>query len=215
MSDIDKTIADLTKRVDDLASKDMDRRVANLVAEGITKWERSRGALALIVLGVVGLATLNQVSQRIADYFTRSVVKQIDAEVKRKTASISVQDPAIAELTTRTAELQGAVAQLGKATTLPIAPKVASGSAFFGIRSIDGTWSERYFDIAAGGSREPKPGDEVTALGSVNVRSGYIVYGPSGWINQRAIGVLRSGDKVKVVEAKEVVGGFWWVSFVR
>ncbi len=105
MSDTDKALADLAKRVDDLASKEMDRRVATLVAEGITKWERSRGALALILLGVVGLATFNQVSQRIADYFTKSVVKQIDGEVKTKTAGISVQDPAIAELTTRTAEL--------------------------------------------------------------------------------------------------------------
>ena len=40
---------------------------------------------------------------------------------------------------------------------------------------------------------------------SVNVRAGYIVYGASGWTNQRAMGVLRRGDKVKVVEAKPVI----------
>jgi hypothetical protein len=215
VSDTEKLLADLSKRVDDLVSKGMDRRMTDLVTEGIGKWERSRGTLALVILGIVGLASYSELNHKIVEHFASSVVKQIDNEVKTKTASISVQDPLIAELKTRTDELEKRVAQIGKSAPPSAAPLVTSGFAFFGIRDPDGSWPERHFRITAGGDRVPRINDEVEALGSVNVRSGYIVYGPKGWTNQRATGILLRGEKIKVVDAKEVVEGFWWINFVR
>lgn len=233
MSDIETRLAELAKRLDDLTSKEADRRLSGLVDEAIGKWERRRGALVLLVLGILGLASYSQLNQQIADHFTSKVVSQIDMEVKKKTANISIQDPAIAELQTRTAEMEKRFAQTAKPspsttpspTLLPspvptvaqksIAPITTQGFAFFGVRDANGSWPERYFSLAGAGDRPPQLGDEAVAQGSVNVRAGYIVYGPSGWKNERATGVLRQGDKVKVVEAKEVVGGFWWISFIR
>ena len=215
MTETEKALADLAKRLKDLESKETDRRTAKLVAEAISRWERKRWALAVPVLCVLGITTFSEIKQEIADYFTNTVVEQIDAEVRTRTASISTEDPDIAELKVRTAELQEAVEQRGTTATTPIAPAALSGFAFYGIRKSDGGWSERHFKISGGGDRQPTKGDQITALSSVHVRSGYIVYGPGGWTNQRAIGVLRPGDNVRVDEAKEVVKGFWWISFVQ
>ena len=154
----------------------------------------------------------------------RSSAPQIDKEVKVKTASISVQDPAIAELKTRVADLEKLLAQLKPAPAptpgvpAPAPPPSAlpapvEGVAFFGVHDASGAWSEKHFRIPGAGERPPQAGDEAIVEGSVNVRARYIVYGASGWTNQRAIGVLRRGDKVKIVAAKQVVEGFWWIGF--
>lgn len=231
MSDIETRLAELTKRFDEVTSKEMDQRLSGLVAEGISKWERRRGGLLAVVLAVLGFASYTQVNQALINYFTSKAAPQIDQEVKVKTASISLQDPAIAELKTRVADLERLLAQLKPSPALtpgvpapapppsaspaPVAPAPAEGFAFFGVHGASGAWSEKHFRIPGAGERPPQAGDEAVAEDSVNVRAGYIVYGPSGWTNQRAIGVLRRGDKVKVVEAKQVVEGFWWISFAR
>jgi hypothetical protein len=226
MNDIETRLAELTKRFDEVTSKEMDQRLSTLVAEGISKWELRRGAIVVLVLAVFGVASYTQLNQAIVNYFTSKAAPQIDQEVKVKTASISSQDPAIAELKTRVADLEKLLAQLkpsptptpGAPAPVPppaIAPTPAEGFAFFGVRRASGAWSEKHFLIPGAGERPPQKGDDAVADGSVNVRAGYIVYGESGWTNQRAIGVLRRGEKVKVVEVKEVVEGFWWISYTR
>jgi hypothetical protein len=232
----DKLRGDSTssQRLNELASKDLDRRIKEAVEDGIARWERRRIGIALLVLGLFGLATFTQVQAKLAEYFASGIKQQLDEEVKKKTASISSQDPELGDLKIRLADVQKrldlATKSLGSPVPRPPPPPAgavaptptpatvtapATGFAFFGIRAPDGSWLERYFSIADGGDRPPQSGDEVAATASVNVRSGYIVYGANGWTNQRAVGVLRAGDKIKVVEAREVTSGFWWISFAR
>jgi hypothetical protein len=227
MSDPDPRMAEIARRLEDLSSKDLDRRLRTAVEEGISKWERRRGALIAIILAVLGVATYTQLTQQISSYFASSVVLQIDKEVKTKTAGISTREPAIGELSTRLADLEQLVSKIATAMPGPNGKPISStsaeppavpppkGFAFFGVRNSDGSWSERYFRLPEGGDRAPQPDDRAVSEASVNVRDGYIVYGPSGWTNQRGIGALRRGESVKIVEAREVVPGFWWISFVR
>jgi len=224
MSDHDPSMTEIARRLEDLSSKDLDRRLRASVEEGISKWERRRGALIAIILAALGVATYTQLSQQIANYFASSVLVQIDEAVKTKTADISTREPAIGELTTRLAKLEQFVSKIATATPskpisgIPTVTPIISpskGFAFFGVRNSDGSWREKYFRLPEGGDRAPQPDDRAVSEASVNVRDGYIVYGPNGWTNQRGVGVLRPGESVKIVEAKQVVPGFWWISFVR
>lgn len=151
---------------------------------------------------------------------------RITEEVKKKTASVSTQDPAISELKAQISDLSENVAELSKAlaeateskavvqTLIPsTAAPAGGGYSFFGIRDASGQWTERYFDIEGEGDRPPKPGDRLRTTGSVNIRQGYIVFTDAGWLNRPSIGILRPGDVVRVSEVREVTSGFWWVSF--
>jgi hypothetical protein len=218
--DLRKAIDDLSAKVADLGEANQGHRMRTLVAEGISAWEKRRGALLLLVLTLFGVATWARLSETVANYLASDVVRRIDEEVKKKTAALSVQDPAIAELQSRVEELSKDLRQKSAVPTPPPTPPPGvsvptTGFAFFGIRRSAGDWSERYFSLPQGGDRPPVVGDEAIATGSVNIRNGYITYGPSGWFNQPSKGVLRRGERVEVTEIKEVVEGFWWIAFRR
>ena len=92
----------------------------------------------------------------------------------------------------------------------------STGFAFFGIRDANGSWSERNFKLPPSvGDRPPQVNDEIIADTSVNIRKLDFLFGSNGWINQPSTGVLKTGEHVKVVETREVVDGFWWISFYR
>ena len=233
MDDIEKRLEQLNKKLDDLGAKEIERRVEDLVGVAINKWERKRGALILGILGILGFATYVQLQQKIVDHFMTQVIPKIDQEVKTKTAKVSTQDPAIAELQNRIAEIQKAGTALparsnsspatgehvsatnGDANVSAVSTSAKQGYAFFGIREDNGIWSDKNFKIESAGDRLPQVGDIAVTTGSVNVRKGYITYGASGWTNQRTTGLLRAGDKVKIVEVKQVTDGFWWINFIE
>ena len=200
------------------------KRMASEMADArIAAWEKRRLSVIVVVLAVFGIASYASLTDKVANYFADSVKPRIAEEVKKKTASVSTQDPAISEIRTELKDLSRNVAGLSKALTdttklkppaqVRISEPAVGGYAFFGIRDASGQWSERYFSIEGEGDRPPKPGDRLRATGSVNIRQGYIVFTDAGWVNKPSIGVLRRDDVVRVSEVREVVSGFWWISF--
>jgi len=202
------------------------RLAAEVADERIAVWEKRKLSVALAILAVLGFASYAAIRDRVASYFVESVKPGIADEVKRKTAFVSTQDPAISDLRAQIADLSKSVADLSKTLadatkTTPVPPPhivsaaapSSDGYAFFGVRDASGQWTQRYFDIDGGGDRPPKAGDSLRASGSVNIRQGYIVYGDAGWVNKPSTGILRRGDVIRVNEVREVVDGFWWVSF--
>jgi hypothetical protein len=228
IEEIGRSVEALQKEVEGLRTDTAKRFAADAADERIAAWEKKRLIVLGGILALFGLATYASLTDKVADYFARSINPRIDAEVKRKTALVSVQDPAIAEIRTQLADLRkdsaeivsmiNKVAPPDVKTTLtppPVIPATSAtnGYAFFGVRNESGQWTERYFDIEGGGDKPPQSGDHIKTTGSVNIRKGYIVYTDAGWLNSQSIGVLRSGDQVRVDEAREVVPGFWWVAF--
>jgi hypothetical protein len=216
----------LQQDVDKLTDSAMKRLAVEIADERIAAWEKRRLGVIMIILAIFGIASYAALTDKVSDYFLESIKPRIVEEVKNKTVFISAQDPEISELRTHIADLTNTVVDLSNTLTkatktkqiaVPDAPSVTTpaqgGYSFFGIRDISGHWTERYFEIEGDGNRPPKPGDRLRATGSVNIRKGYIVYSEAGWVNKPSIGVLRRGDVVMVNEVREVVKGFWWVSF--
>ncbi|GEM_PF-4913980 len=224
--EIARTLEGLQRDVDKLANEAVKRLAVEMADERIAAWEKRRLSLILAILALFGIASYAALTDKVANYFVESVKPRIADEVKKKTAFVSTQDPAISDLRTQVADLSQNVAEFSKiladaTKTKPVAPPrivstaapAGGGYAFFGVRDASGQWTERYFDIDGDGDRPPKAGDRLRATGSVNIRQGYIVYADAGWVNKPSIGVLRRGDLVRVNEVREVVDGFWWVSF--
>lgn len=228
IEEIGRSVEALQTQVEGLSSETTKRLAADTADERITAWEKKRLVFLGGLLAVLGIATYASLTDKVADYFARSINPKIDAEVKKKTALVSVQDPAIAEMRTQLADLRKDSTEIlnmiGRISSPEVRPTItpppnipavtaADGYAFFGVRSESGPWTEHYFDIIGGGDRPPQPGDKIAAKGSVNIREGFIVYTDAGWLNKPSIGVLRKGDVVSVNEVREVVAGFWWVAF--
>ena len=93
----------------------------------------------------------------------------------------------------------------------------AEGYAYYGVRTANGTWSERYFDRVDGNATSlPEQGDTVTARSPVNARAGYIEFSAeTGWTNKRVIGAIRPGDRLNVVEVNPILGSYIWIKFRR
>jgi hypothetical protein len=205
-----------------------DRKTADLIDAQISSWEKRRAAFVLAILAIFGVASYVSLNDKITNYFAQTVTVKIDDEVKRKTALLSRQDPQIADLATRLDDLSRSVAAVGakidklnKETTPTVslpAPQqitVSKGYAFFGIKSVSGAWSEKYFDIKGASDRPPQAGDTLTSTSSVNIRKGYITYTNDGWVNQPTVGAAKHGQVFRVDDAKEVTTGFWWVSIIK
>ena len=91
--------------------------------------------------------------------------------------------------------------------------KLSSGYAFYGIRT-NGSWDSRHFKIVGDSPAEPpKVGDTLEALSNVNIRKDYITFGIAGWTNAPTLGVVKPHDILDVLEAKEVVNGYYWIKF--
>ena len=224
--EVNRTLEGLRRDVDKLANEAVQALAVKVADERIAVWEKKRLGLMLVILALFGIASYASLTDKVANYFVESVKPRIADEVKTKTAFVSTQDPAISDLRTQIVDLSQNVADLSKiladiTKTKSVAPpRILSttapadgGYAFFGVRDISGQWTERYFDIEGDGNRPPKAGDRLRATASVNIRQGYIIYADAGWVNKPSIGVLRKGDVVRVNEVREVVNGFWWMSF--
>ncbi len=76
-------------------------------------------------------------------------------------------------------------------------------------------WGEQYFASKTKNSI-PKPGDVLTATGNVNLRTDHIKFDiATGWKNAPSIGVVKTGQTVKVKQIKLVAGGFYWAEIER
>ena len=84
------------------------------------------------------------------------------------------------------------------------------GWVYIGINS-DNQWIEKYFDWNNNSSL-PAKGVIMTANGSVHLRKDYIKFHSTTgrWVNSDVVGLVRSGDKVKVTGIKNVAEGFYW-----
>ena len=90
-----------------------------------------------------------------------------------------------------------------------------AGWAYVGRRSGD-RWTERHF-IWDGNSPKPKKGYTLSATGSVNLRADYIREDASRerFVNAEKVGLIRKGDKLKVLNDPKVVeNDFFWVHVV-
>lgn len=90
-----------------------------------------------------------------------------------------------------------------------------AGWAYLGRRYGD-RWTERHF-IWDGNSPKPKKGYTLYATGSVNFRADHIRIDASsgGFVNAEKVGLIRKGDKLKVLHDPKVVeNDFFWVHVV-
>jgi hypothetical protein len=104
------------------------------------------------------------------------------------------------------------------ATDPPVSAAVPpTGWAYYGLQSLDGGWTRRYFNKASGNSDEtPQVGDVVVAITHVNARSGHIVEESDGeWVNQPSIGVIKPNDRLRVVDVYPVLDSFIWIKFEK
>lgn len=91
-----------------------------------------------------------------------------------------------------------------------------TGWVYYGWRRNSGEWVRRHFTTNSA-SRDPQPGDVITALQSVNVRAEYIQYDDD---NPRTTGLVSPRQQLSVREVVQVphVNGessFWWVRYSR
>jgi hypothetical protein len=105
--------------------------------------------------------------------------------------------------------------KLGRPSVVP--SRESLGFAYYGLRSGDRTWSERYFKKDSGVPEDiPRVGDRISSISSVNIRAGYITYDPkNGWINQPSKGVIRSNQRFEVLEVNPIAGNFIWVKLKK
>jgi hypothetical protein len=76
-------------------------------------------------------------------------------------------------------------------------------------------WDEHYFSTKTK-SEIPKPGDDLTTTGNINIRKDHIKFDPKkGWTNAPSIGVLKTNQTVRVKKLKIVAGGFYWAQIER
>ena len=224
--EIARALEGLQRDVNKLSNDATKRLAAETADERIVAWEKKRLSVILVILTIFGIATYTALTDKVTNYFVETIKPRIANEIRNKTALVSAQDPEISDLRIQIAELSKNMSDLSKSlteatqaapvTVTPIPSTTTppeGGYSFFGVRDASGEWTERYFDIENEGNRPPKQGDRLRATGSVNIRKGYIVYSEAGWVNKPSIGVLRSGDVVLVSEVREVVNGFWWISF--
>ena len=96
-------------------------------------------------------------------------------------------------------------------------PKIWSNNyykyVFYGRKSSNTRWAERYFKVLHRNGTMPKVGDILYATNSVNIRSNYIKYKQGKWRNSSIIGSIEKGNKLKVIEVKEVDPNFIWIKF--
>lgn len=95
---------------------------------------------------------------------------------------------------------------------LPTAQATATktGWVYIGAR-FGRDWSEHHFNWSNENAALPANGSSIKATGDVNVRSDPIRFTlDKGWINSPIIGLVRKGQKVKLLEVKEVTKGFFW-----
>lgn len=96
-------------------------------------------------------------------------------------------------------------------------PKIWSNNyykyVFYGRKSSNTRWAERYFKVLHRNGTMPKVGDILYATNSVNIRSNYIKYKQGKWKNSSIIGSIEKGNKLKVIEVKEVYPNFIWIKF--
>jgi hypothetical protein len=88
--------------------------------------------------------------------------------------------------------------------------------AYYGM-SYNGGWSKLHFKNVTVGKNEdapPEEGDTVIAINNVNAREGIIEFVPKiGWTNKPIVGFISKGDKLKILNRKNVSGAFVWVQF--
>ena len=96
-------------------------------------------------------------------------------------------------------------------------PKIWSNNyykyVFYGRKSSNTRWAERYFKVLHRNGTMPKVGDLLYATNSVNIRSNYIKYKQGKWRNSSIIGSIEKGNKLKVIEVKEVYPNYIWIKF--
>ena len=96
-------------------------------------------------------------------------------------------------------------------------PKIWSNNyykyVFYGRKSSNTRWAERYFKVLHRNGTMPKVGDILYATNSINIRSNYIKYKQGKWKNSSIIGSIEKGNKLKVIEVKEVDPNFIWIKF--
>lgn len=91
----------------------------------------------------------------------------------------------------------------------------ADGWVYVGI-NFGKNWDEKFFDWTGDNERPPRKGDDLTAIGSVNLRKDHIRFKKDeGWVNAEVLDVIGRDTKVKVLETKTVADGFHWVKIKK
>lgn len=102
-------------------------------------------------------------------------------------------------------------------TDTSVQTALRAGWAYVGVKPADGQWRTKYFNWD-GDPEPPKKGDTLRATGSVNLRADYIRFHANirRWVNAEKIGLIRKGDRLKVLsDPKNVDNGFYWVRVVH
>jgi hypothetical protein len=74
-----------------------------------------------------------------------------------------------------------------------------------------GTWRLRYFSPEGNPAAAlPDVGDTIVTSGSVNARAGYIEQVGSDWINKPSVGVVKPGQRLRVLEVNPILGAYIW-----
>lgn len=82
---------------------------------------------------------------------------------------------------------------------------------YYGELKEDEGWQERFFQLGTNAEDAiPSKGDLVIAKASVNIRSGYIEYGWTGWVNKPSLGVTKDGQQF-IVEETQRFGPYLWI----
>ncbi len=91
----------------------------------------------------------------------------------------------------------------------------SDGWVYVGIK-FGQSWDERYFTWDGYSKGPPEKGKTLTATGTVHLREDHIRYTEDeGWVNSTSVGIIKPGNRVKVLDTKTVADGFHWVKIRR
>ena len=134
------------------------------------------------------------------------------SDVKKMRLSEEISTIVIVDLDERTQRLLNDIVE--SASNLNESPPKQDvtpiGWVYIGI-NFDNQWIEKFFNWKNDSSL-PTTGVTMTANGLVHLRKDYIRFDSTTgrWVNSDVVGLVRPGDKVKVISIKNVAEGFHW-----
>lgn len=212
--------------------------------EMVKKWAGGYFILVTIILAAFGYTTLRDIDKTIKEFSKSKIEVQLKNELDSLKGRIitSMQqnsinytnefDKDLAKIFYDTknnfeTKLQNFADQASKELNKPSLAKIITkssntnekkkGFAYYGI--YDGKeWKEvNFINISNPNYNLPQVNDIVEAKLPVNARIGEIQYIEGrGWQNQKLVGTISPGEKVKVLQVRKVAGGaFIWIEFEK
>lgn len=146
---------------------------------------------------------------------TNALDRELSALIKKAEARIDQRLSEFAAELSKTLD-KPEVAGIAREATRPVEAQLEA-FAYYGIYLGNEKWDERSFKREMDKQATlPKEGDIIVATANVNARAGYIEFKlGSGWINKPIVGIIKAGDRLRVLQVRKVAGSYIWVKFKR